>query len=259
MTGERRLGRPTRPGVALIGAVIVLVVAFGAVVHAAGASGVVPSQPLAVQTASVVQEGQDLVWQLELAQPVSPGALRRDHRSVCLLIGRAANGSVVSQVCLSGPRRGARLPELIYTPVTPLGPAPARAIAAKVTRLSGRELTASFLPASIGLGYRPLRWQVISGVTAPDSCVAAVPGSASCAVLFPATPALVRLHTPRLIGCVATGPDWVFHGPRREREIALTFDDGPWWQPLASRFAQPANGGSLIAVRVAVAQHQADP
>jgi peptidoglycan/xylan/chitin deacetylase (PgdA/CDA1 family) len=209
--------------------------ALGAAVNAAGASSVIAKQPLAVQTASLVQEGQDLVWQVELAQPFSPGALRRDRRSVCLLIERAANGSVASQVCLSGPRRGARTPELIYTPVAALGPGRGSAIAATVTRSSDRELTASFLPASIGLAYRPLRWQVISTVAAPG-CVPMMPGQTGCAMLFPTKPALARLHNPRLVGCEPTGPAWVFHGPTNKREIALTFDDGPWWEPAASQF-----------------------
>jgi peptidoglycan/xylan/chitin deacetylase (PgdA/CDA1 family) len=209
--------------------------ALGAAVNAAGASSVMAKQPLAVQTASLVQDGQDLVWQVELAEPFSPGALRRDHRSVCLLIERAANGSVASQVCLSSPRRGAHTPQLISTPVTALGPGRASAIAATVTRSSDRELTARFLPASIGLAYRPLRWQVISTLAAPG-CVPMMPGQTGCAMLFPANPAVVRLHTPRLVGCEPTGPDWVFHGPTNTREIALTFDDGPWWEPAASQF-----------------------
>jgi peptidoglycan/xylan/chitin deacetylase (PgdA/CDA1 family) len=54
--------------------------------------------------------------------------------------------------------------------------------------------------------------------------------------VFPAGPATLSLHTPRLVGCVATGPHWVFHGPHYEREIALTFDDGPWWEPPSSAF-----------------------
>jgi peptidoglycan/xylan/chitin deacetylase (PgdA/CDA1 family) len=54
--------------------------------------------------------------------------------------------------------------------------------------------------------------------------------------MLPAGPAHLSLHTPQLVGCVATGPDWVFHGPRNAREIALTFDDGPWWEPSSSRF-----------------------
>jgi peptidoglycan/xylan/chitin deacetylase (PgdA/CDA1 family) len=209
--------------------------ALGAAVNAAGASSVMAKQPLAVQTASLVQDGKDLVWQVELAEPFSPGALRGDRRSVCLLIERAANGSVASQVCLSGPRRGAHTPQLISTPVAALGPGRGSAIAATVTRSSDRELTARFLPASIGLAYRPLRWQVISTVAAPG-CVPMMPGQTGCAMLFPAKPAVVRLHNPRLVGCEPTGPDWVFHGPTNTREIALTFDDGPWWEPAASQF-----------------------
>ena len=235
MAGERRLRRAPWRAVALIGAAIAVTLALGAAVNAAGASSIMAKQPLAVQTASLVQEGEDLVWQVELAQPFSPGALRRDRRSVCLLIERAANGSVVSQVCLSGPRRGARTSQLIYTPVAALAPGRGSAIAATVTRSSDRELTASFLPASIGLAYRPLRWQVISTVAAPG-CVPMMPGQTGCATLFPAKPTLVRLHNPRLVGCEPTGPDWVFHGPRNKREIALTFDDGPWWEPTASQF-----------------------
>ena len=104
-----------------------------------------------------------------------------------------------------------------------------------MTRSSDRELTASFLPADIGLRYGPLRWQVMSTVSGPG-CVPAASGATGCATLFPATPALVRLHTPRLVGCVAAGPGWVAHGPRSKREIALTFDDGPWWEPPASQF-----------------------
>ena len=221
--------------IAVIGGVIALAVALGWVVEGAGARSVGSRQPLAVQTASLVQEGQDLVWQVGLTQAFSPGALRRDGRSVCLLIERAANGSVVSRVCLAGPRRGARAPQLIYVPVTGAASGRGNAIAATVTRSSDRELTASFLPGSVGLRYRSLRWQVISTLAVPG-CVPVVPGQTGCATLFPAKPALVRLHAPRLVGCEPAGPDWVFHGPANEREIALTFDDGPWWEPPASRF-----------------------
>ena len=219
----------------MFGAVIALVMAFGEVVHAAGGSRGTAGRPLAVQSASLVQKGQDVVWQVELAQPLSPGALRRDGRSLCLLIEHASNGSVAARVCLSGPQHGAGKVKLIYMPVTPLGPGPGAVITSTITRSSDRELSASFLPASIGLGYRSLRWQVISMVNA-RGCASAARRATSCATLFPATPALVRLHTPRLVGCLPTGPDWVFDGPRSKREIALTFDDGPWWEPPASSF-----------------------
>ncbi|MGH2882149.1 MAG: hypothetical protein ACRDPA_05520, partial [Solirubrobacteraceae bacterium] len=208
--------------IGVIGGVIAL--ALGWVVEGAGARSVGSGQPLAVQAASLMQEGQDLVWQVELTRPFSPGALRRDGRSVCLLLERAANGSVVSRVCLAGPRRGARVPRLIYVPLTRPARGRGGVIAATVTRSSDRELTASFLPASVGLRYRSLRWQVISILAVPG-CVLAVPGQTGCTTLFRAKPALVRLHTPRLVGCEPAGPAWVFHGPANKREIALTFDD----------------------------------
>jgi peptidoglycan/xylan/chitin deacetylase (PgdA/CDA1 family) len=39
----------------------------------------------------------------------------------------------------------------------------------------------------------------------------------------------VFLHVPQLVGCVATGPKFVFHGPSTGKRIALAFDDGPWY------------------------------
>ena len=235
MWGARRSRRASWRAIAVVGGVIALSVAFGWVVEVAGAGSVGSGQPLGVLTASLVQEGQDVVWRVGLARSFSPGGLRREGRSVCLLIERAADGSVVSRVCLAGPRRGARAPLLMYVPVTGAAPGRGSAIAATVTRSSDRELTARFLPGSVGLGYRSLRWQVISTLAVPG-CVPVVPGQIGCAALFPARPALVGLHTPRLVGCEPAGPDWVFHGPANEREIALTFDDGPWWEPPASRF-----------------------
>jgi peptidoglycan/xylan/chitin deacetylase (PgdA/CDA1 family) len=50
-----------------------------------------------------------------------------------------------------------------------------------------------------------------------------------CLTLFPARPQLTRLHTPQLVGCVDSGAPFVTSGPTNRREIALTFDDGPWY------------------------------
>ncbi len=212
--------------------VAVLVVAAAAL----GASSV-PAQPFGVQAASLTQAGQDLVWQVELMHPFSPAGLRRDGRSLCLLIERAPSGSAVGQVCLAGPRPGSPTPSLLYSPITRSGAGGAVAIAATVTRTSDRELTASFLPSSIGLQYRPLRWQVLSTARV-TGCTPVVPGTSMCSTLFPGAPSALQLHTPRLVGCVPSGPDWVFTGPRKVREIALTFDDGPWDSPPTAEFVQ---------------------
>jgi peptidoglycan-N-acetylglucosamine deacetylase len=194
---------------AVLAAVLVIVVR----VAGASAASAPAEQPLAVSTSSLSQQGQDLVWQLSLAEPFSPAGLQRDHRSLCLVIERAGRGSSGgSQLCLSG-----------------------NPIAAKITRSSDRELTATFLPASVGLGYGPLRWQVISRVLAP-ACSPSVAGTNSCTTLFPAAPSPLRLHVPQLVGCIPQGPDLIFHGSQDRREIALTFDDGPWWEPPSNQF-----------------------
>ena len=54
----------------------------------------------------MTQDGQQLVWQLKMAQPFSPGALARDRRTLCLLIARANTGTVTGQLCVAGPSKG---------------------------------------------------------------------------------------------------------------------------------------------------------
>lgn len=204
-------------GLVFVVAVVVAVV-VAAVVGSAGAESS-PAAPLAVSASSLIQGGQDLVWQVELAHPFSPGDLTGDHRSLCLVIDQGSS----SEVCVAGPSRGQHTPSLLEG---------GHVIAATVSRASDRELTASFPPSNIGLAYRALHWQVISSLSG-RGCP-----STGCQILFPAEPSPVRLHTPVLVGCVASGPDWVFHGPEHVREIALTFDDGPWWEPPTVDFVR---------------------
>jgi len=201
------------------------------VANVAGATGV-GSQPLAVQSASLTQNGQQLIWQLQMSEPFSPGALARDRRALCLLVERADNGAVTGQLCLVGPRKGQRAPQVRYASVINGVSGQARAIDATITRDSNRDLTASFLPSGVGAAYKPLRWQVLSTLGPPACTTSAtgIPPAGACRVLFPARPALLKLHTPKLVGCVAAGSKWVFNGPANARDIALTFDDGPWVQ-----------------------------
>ena len=109
-------------------------------------------QPLQVATTTFTQDGQQLTWSLELKQPFSPGALARDNRTLCLLIEGAKGGQVSAQVCVAGPRPGSGAPRLEVAPVTAKGVGSAHFITATVKRSSSRELSASFTPASIGIG-----------------------------------------------------------------------------------------------------------
>jgi len=213
----------------------VLVAAAVPATHPAGATGAAAAgEPFVVSGSSLVQDGLDLVWNLQLAKPFSPSALRGEHRTLCLLIERPTNGTVAGQACVAA--RGPRgTPTLLYQRVTAAGPGPASMMTATITRSSSSGWTASFQPSQVGSGYRPLRWQVISTLSR-RGCTPAVPGRSRCSLLFPAEPAPLRLHTPQLVGCAPSGRSEVFSGPSNERDIALTFDDGPWPTPPAMDF-----------------------
>jgi peptidoglycan-N-acetylglucosamine deacetylase len=202
----------------------------------AGAAGTAhpPGKPLQVSTTSLKQDGLDLVWRLQLAKPFAPAALAKDHRTLCLLIERAGNDTVAGHVCVVGKGRHGG-PRLIYEPISAAGPGPAGPVTATITRSSSSELTASFLPRQVGIGYRPLRWQVISALWSA-ACVRVQPGRTGCYVLFPLRLQLLALHTPRLVGCLPAGPSEVFDGSASKHEIALTFDDGPGPDPPAIDF-----------------------
>ncbi len=203
---------------------VVVMAGFGAVESSASAA----SRPLVVQTGSVVQSARRVVWSVSLQTPFSPSGLAADGRSLCLLIERPQNGSVSGQLCVVGPRAGGKSARVAYQRVTRAGPGRPAVIAAIVSRHGARDLTASFLPSAIGNAYRSLRWQVISTLKSPH-CRPPKGSRTGCWTVVPAKPALARLHTPQLVGCVPSGPAFVNQGRGTGREIALTFDDGPWY------------------------------
>ena len=177
----------------------------------------------------MTQDGQQVSWSVNLAHPFSPGGLARDKRSLCLLI-EGGHGKVSNQLCVAGPRPGGKSARVEVVP--PNGKP--RFIAATVKRKSSHNLTATFTPASIGISFKPTRWQVSSTLVAPG-CGQSAPGSppktGTCRALFPRTAAVAKLHAPQLVGCVARGAPFVFSGPSNQgKVVALTFDDGPWVQ-----------------------------
>ncbi len=179
-----------------------------------GAAAVGPSSPAGVHSASLSQKGTQLVWHVALDSGFSVAQLHSQGRSLCLLFP-GGHGVGAGALCVAPGRHGMRL---VFSPRS----GAARGISASVAA-TGPELTVLFDPTTIGLRYRPVRWQVQSSIGATNC----TPGS-TCTVLFPATPALAKLRTPRLVGCTTGGAAFVTHGPLGRREIALTFDDGPW-------------------------------
>jgi peptidoglycan/xylan/chitin deacetylase (PgdA/CDA1 family) len=203
-------------------------VVIGLAAPAAGAAKPAAPQPLAITSSSLTQSGQQLTWSVQLAQSFAPKDLKGSGRSLCLLIERVSSGDVTAQVCVTGPRGSSRSPALTVAKVSAGAAGPARDITATITRSNSSQLSASFTPADVGLGYTSTRWQTQSTLKAPP-CVPPPAGQSTCQTLAPAKPALIKLHTPQLVGCVASGSPFVNHGPATGKEIALTFDDGPWY------------------------------
>lgn len=187
-----------------------------------------------IRAASLRQHGRRLRWTVVLAHGLSGESIAAGRRSVCLLLERRTSGAVDAQLCVVRAGRSSGRLRLELSPVSAAGVGRRRPVAAAVRR-DGRTLTASFTPASIGRRYRSLRWQVRSTATG-TACAPARAGRGGCTVLRPRRPALARLHVPRLIGCAPRGDAVVYGGPSHAREIALTFDDGPWWDPPAGDF-----------------------
>jgi peptidoglycan-N-acetylglucosamine deacetylase len=187
-------------------------------------------QPLVVRATSLVQDGQQLVWSVRLTTSFSPSAMRAEGRTLCLVI-RRANASVSGVLCVAPPPPRTHAPVLVYQPVTVHGRGPGRIITATVTRSATDQLAGRFLPAQIQVPYAPMRWQVLTTLVAAKCEVTprAHAAGGGCATYFPVSPPLLRLHVPQLVRCVASGSSFVSSGPRNRRAIALTFDDGPWY------------------------------
>jgi peptidoglycan/xylan/chitin deacetylase (PgdA/CDA1 family) len=222
-----------RSRAAAFGLAVLVVLASGTAAASSGrtssASGSA-NQPLQIRSASLSQDGRQFVWQVQLERPFSPGTLASNRRSLCLLLERVATGRVRGELCVAAPpRRSSAQARLVFTNVTGSRPGRGQVIRATVTRTTTSDLQASFLPGAVDLTYGPIRWQVISTLQ-PAACTPQAP-SGGCLVLYPSQPTLLKLHTPVLIGCAPSGPSLVYHGPTRKREIALTFDDGPWSDP----------------------------
>jgi peptidoglycan/xylan/chitin deacetylase (PgdA/CDA1 family) len=202
------------------GRLLALAAALAAVSWTGAAVGTAATGPPRIQWGSLAQVGPNLVWRAQLSGPFTAAGLARQNETLCVLIERVTTSIPTGQVCLEpAGRRSA----LVNVPLGGRG----RTIAATITRPTPTTVRAEFLPGVIGLGYRDVRWQVQTVISAPN-CVAPSTTPSACTTQFPARGQLLKLHTPRLVGCLASGPGFVSHGPSRGRMVALTFDDGPW-------------------------------
>ncbi len=231
-----------------------MIAALAVVVPVAGAAKMPPvsKRPLSIHSASLTQSGQQLVWKVELDRRFSPAALTHARRSLCLLFERPGNGSVAAQLCIVPPVRTGGNARVAYAPITRKGPGTLKVIAAQISRSGAHDFTATFLPQDAGRSYASLRWQVISTLR-PPACKPLHSNRIGCFVKFPSRPALARLHTPQVVGCVPSGAPFVNSIDTSRKEIALTFDDGPWI--LTSKFLDVLEAKHVVATFFEVGEY----
>ncbi len=199
----------------------------GVVALAAAAVGATPvggaslAKAPHIGAASLHQQGRSLDWFVSLDRPFpSFLALKKRHQSVCLLLEHAHGGAAWGELCAAYTSDG---PALRYTALGRHTRPHFTNVAGTISRPNGRSLRAVFPPSSAHLGYQSVfRWQTQT-TALPPTC------SRHCTARLPTKHVRVFMHVPQLVGCVATGPTWVFHGPSTGKEIALAFDDGPWY------------------------------
>jgi peptidoglycan/xylan/chitin deacetylase (PgdA/CDA1 family) len=234
-----RLGLPRR-GVALkalrVITVAAVVLGTGMAVPALARGGRASEHPIQVRWASLSQQGQQLEWQVQFHSSLSLTALKRQHRTLCLLIEWPQHDRLRGELCAK-PAHGKRPRSLVYRQIKRGEAQAGHPIPSTISKPNTRELQMWFLPSEVGLHYWRLRWQVINTVAGPG-CTRLPGGPAGCISLYPARGQLLRLHIPRLAGCVPSGSSLVFSGPSDRHDIALTFDDGPWPDPPSIDFVR---------------------
>jgi peptidoglycan-N-acetylglucosamine deacetylase len=191
---------------------VVVIAALASVVSGVAGAAKRRPVPLGIHSASLVQSGQQLVWTVSTDGPFSAAGLRHDHRQLCLVVDRR---HVDHDLCVgTGPKHLA----LFYHAKHGW-----HLVHATISRTGSDQLTASFTPSVIGVSYVPLDWQVTSSLRKTKTG-------------YPSHPKFLKVHVPKLVGCVPSGSDLVFNGPTNVHDIALSFDDGPWGTPPTTDF-----------------------
>jgi peptidoglycan/xylan/chitin deacetylase (PgdA/CDA1 family) len=195
---------------------LLLFLALASPAHAATDGLDATLSPLDLESATLRQEGNELVYTVRTGgQWASRAMTARRGRSLCLIVVQAGRRFV----CASA--TAAHHPALT---VTAAGGAPSP-LAATIDRPDLRTLTARFAARAVGLATGRFSWTVTTTWTDSGGC--ATPGRA-CNDRLPDRGAIAaRLLPPTPTGCVPRGSSYRSNGSRERRAVALTFDDGP--------------------------------
>lgn len=186
--------------------------------------------PLDVAGARLLQSHRSLIFRLHTRGEWRPGALARhptpgdpNERFACLIIHKVSAARKV-QLCFGKPGTG-KHSRLGFSILKSGEPRHRKLIDARVVSLGAGRFEAAFRPQGAGLDPGRYRWRSVSQWSGPQ-CLPDPP--LPCKDRAPdGRDARFRLLPVQPVRCRASGPNPVFHGSRRRKEVALTFDDGP--------------------------------
>ena len=177
--------------------------------------------PLDLRSASVTQSGLNLELSVRTSGGFSATLLAaRAGRSLCFELHRAQGGAAVRRLCLriKGSKAVITRENLnVAGTVTS-----SSTLGAVIKRPNAQTMVAEVPASAAGLGIGKFRWQAVSNWS--DSTGCSVSG---CVDVLPKTPAVAAFHDPIPVGCVATGASYRLDSRRRQKVVAISFDDGP--------------------------------
>jgi peptidoglycan/xylan/chitin deacetylase (PgdA/CDA1 family) len=201
---------------ALPALVALLALAAAPAAHAVDDKADSPGSPLDLASATVRQDGTDLILSLRTRGDWASRVLTaRRGRSLCLILFQGPRRFI----CASATARGR--PSLTSTRAG----GNTSALSARIERPDLRSFTARFAASAVGLRTGKFSWIVTSTWADSKRCA---PGRPVCGDRLPDTGNVAAsLVPPTPTGCRARSP-WSFsNGSRSRRVVALTFDDGP--------------------------------
>lgn len=186
-----------------------------------------------IQESKLTQKGRSLIVQIRTSHTVNmskldrrPDFTARNPRYLCLQMN-PRGGTTVVRICLGGSTRTYRV--LGVSRTTESGKVRrSSVIPAEVKRAGENRLVATFDPRDAGLPPGMYAWRIAdqSG-QCPASGPLAKP-SADCLSYYPPKHrAVYDLRPIVAVGCTGGNGQFVTHGPRGRKRVALTFDDGP--------------------------------
>lgn len=183
-----------------------------------------PPRERDLSAASVAQKGRSLVLVIDSRKPINlsrlnrlPGGKPNADRYLCLQLSPGP-GRGLRRICFGGPMRANG--KLGFTVANAAGkPLRTMEIAARLKRPAPTRIVATLTIPDRGLAPAVYEWRVIGRFCEP--------GVRNCAESLPTKAGRIEIREVVPVGCTTGSAGLVTNGPRNEKVVALTFDDGP--------------------------------